>query len=134
MTEITFLPGGPVVECATINISRDFIVENLESFSFSLDSVQGDPAVILDADTSNLETVVLITDEEEGILIRGDVTVSACYSFEHILVGNKLGKVLFEALNSLRSITLRHLSISASVFSCSYSLCLFLGPPHPLGC
>ena len=60
---ITFDPYGPMTGCLTISIDRDFVVENTESFSFSIDDMQEDVAVEVGMPQS---ATVTILDEEGG--------------------------------------------------------------------
>ena len=63
VVDIVFEPLGSRIECVNISIERDNLVENDESFSFSISAVQSDPAVQVD-DPDNL--VITILDEENG--------------------------------------------------------------------
>lgn len=64
---ILFLPNGPLTECANINITRDFVVENTESFVFLIEEAQSDPAVVVGNPNS---AEVFIVDEEQGKTIK----------------------------------------------------------------
>ena len=62
---ISFLPSRPPVECVNISITRDFLVENDETFFFLVSPSQDDEAV--QVGTQNTATITIL-DEEDGIL------------------------------------------------------------------
>ena len=66
MGDITFIPGGPLVECVDISIAMETIIEIMEMFSFAISPNQADRAVnIVEPSAAN----ITITDQLDGNII-----------------------------------------------------------------
>ena len=65
MAGITFGPTSSLssTECIDVDITRDFIVEETETFNFFIAVIQSDPAVTVGSPNTALVTIV---DEEGG--------------------------------------------------------------------
>lgn len=62
-TGILFYPGGPLMGCVDIYISRDDLVEYAETFRFLIDPYQQDAAVLVGSPNASIVTIL---DEEGG--------------------------------------------------------------------